>query len=74
MEVGQYVCFYIGLAHTTGVNSAVVDSLTNFFAIIIASIFMGMEKLTARVNVESGVVDALKLEYGTDRVMVRKLN
>ena len=46
--IGQYVCFYIGLAHTTGVNSAVVDSLTNFFAIIIASIFMGMEKLTAR--------------------------
>ena len=33
-----------------------------------------MKKLTARVNVESGVVDALKLEYGTDRVMVRKLN
>ncbi len=46
--VGQYVFFYIGLAHTTGVNSAVVDSLTTFFAILIASLFMRMERLTAR--------------------------
>lgn len=46
--VGQYICFYIGLAHTTGVNSAVIDSLTTFFAILVASVFMGMEKLTAR--------------------------
>ena len=46
--IGQYVFFYVGLAHTTGVNSAVVDSLTAFFAIIIASCVMRMEKLTAR--------------------------
>ena len=46
--IGQYVFFYVGLAHTTGVNSAVVDSLTAFFAIIIASIFVKMEKLTSR--------------------------
>ena len=46
--VGQYVFFYLGLAHTTGVNSAVVDSLTTFFAIIIASLVMKMEKLTSR--------------------------
>ena len=46
--VGQYVFFYVGLAHTTGVNSAVVDSLTAFFAIICASLLMRMEKLTAR--------------------------
>ena len=46
--IGQYVFFYLGLAHTTGVNSAVVDSLTTFFAIIIASIFMHMEKLSSR--------------------------
>ena len=46
--VGQYVFFYIGLAHTTGVNSAVVDSLTTFFAIIISCVFMKMEKLTGR--------------------------
>ena len=46
--IGQYVFFYLGLAHTTGVNSAVVDSLTTFFAIIIASVVMHMEKLTGR--------------------------
>ena len=46
--IGQYVFFYVGLAHTTGVNSAVVDSLTAFFAIIIASLFVKMEKLTSR--------------------------
>ncbi|MBQ8959651.1 MAG: DMT family transporter [Ruminococcus sp.] len=46
--VGQYIFFYLGLAHTTGVNSAVVDSLTSFFAIIIASLFMKMERLTGR--------------------------
>lgn len=46
--IGQYVFFYIGLAHTTGVNSAVVDSLTTFFAIIIASLVMKMERLDFR--------------------------
>lgn len=46
--VGQYILFYLGLAHTTGVNSAVVDSLTSFFAIIVASLFMKMEQLTPR--------------------------
>ncbi len=46
--IGQYILFYLGLAHTTGVNSAVVDSLTSFFAIIVASLFMKMERLTPR--------------------------
>ncbi len=46
--IGQYVFFYLGLAHTGGVNSAVVDSLTTFFAIIIAAVVMHMEKLTAK--------------------------
>lgn len=46
--IGQYILFYLGLAHTTGVNSAVVDSLTSFFAIIVASLFMKMEQLTPR--------------------------
>ncbi|MBQ8107959.1 MAG: DMT family transporter [Ruminococcus sp.] len=46
--IGQYLFFYIGLAHTTGVNSAVVDSLTTFFAIIIASLVMKMERLGSR--------------------------
>ena len=46
--IGQYVLFYLGLAHTTGVNAAVVDSLTTFFAILIASLIFRMERLTFR--------------------------
>ena len=46
--VGQYLFFYIGLAHTSGVNSAVVDSLTAFFAMLVAGLFMHLEKLTPR--------------------------
>jgi drug/metabolite transporter (DMT)-like permease len=46
--IGQYLFFYLGLAHTTGINSAVVDSLTSFFAIIIASLIFRMENLTWR--------------------------
>ena len=46
--IGQYVLFYLGLAHTTGVNAAVVDSLTTFFAILIASLIFRMERLTLR--------------------------
>ena len=46
--IGQYVFFYVGLAHTTGVNSAIVDSLTAFFAILIACFFFRTEHLTVR--------------------------
>ena len=66
--IGQYIFFYIGLAHTTGVNSAVVDSLTTFFAIIVASLVMKMEKLQLRKLLGcllgfSGVV-LVNLEHG----------
>ena len=44
--IGQYFFFYLGLAHTTGINSSVVNSLTSFFAIIIASLIFKMEDLT----------------------------
>ena len=46
--IGQYVFFYLGLAHTAGVNSAVIDSLTTFFAIILAAFLFHTEKMTAR--------------------------
>jgi len=46
--IGQYVFFYIGLAHTSGVNSAVVDSLTVFFAILVACFIFRTERLTVR--------------------------
>lgn len=46
--IGQYLFFYVGLAHTTGVNSAVVDSLTSFFAILLAAWAFHFEKLDAK--------------------------
>ena len=46
--IGQYVFFYVGLARTTGINSAIVDSLTAFFAILIACFFFRTEHLTVR--------------------------
>lgn len=42
----QYLFFYIGLAHTTGVKASIIGASNVFASIIIASIFMGKEKLT----------------------------
>ena len=46
--IGQYVFFYVGLAHTSGVNASVINSLTSFFAILIASSVFRMERMDAR--------------------------
>lgn len=42
----QYVCFYIGLAHTTGAKGSVINASNAFFSIIIAHFLMKDEKLT----------------------------
>lgn len=44
----QYICFYIGLAHTTGAKGAVINASNTFFSIIAAHFLMKSEKLTAR--------------------------
>lgn len=46
--VAQYVLFYIGLAHTTGVRSSIVEGTNVFVAIVIASLLFKQEKLTLR--------------------------
>ncbi|MCR4604653.1 MAG: DMT family transporter [Eubacterium sp.] len=46
--IGQYVFFYVGLAHTSGVNASVINSLTSFFAILVASTVFRMERMNAR--------------------------
>lgn len=43
----QYIAFYIGLAHTSGVKSSVLVSLNVFLSLIISSLVFKMEKLTA---------------------------
>lgn len=44
--IGQYIFYYIGLAHATGVNSAIVNSTANFFAILVACLVFRTEKMT----------------------------
>ena len=44
----QYVCFYIGLAHTTGAKGSVINASNAFFSIIMAHFFMKSEKMTWR--------------------------
>lgn len=44
----QYIPFYIGLAHTTGVKSAILVGTNVFLSILIACLFFRQEKLTAR--------------------------
>ena len=43
----HYTCFYIGLAHTTGVKSSILNGMNVFLAIFIAAILFRQEKLTA---------------------------
>ena len=45
--VGQYLFFYIGLAHTTGVKASIIEAVNVFVAILVASLVFHQEKLTA---------------------------
>ena len=42
----QYIFYYIGLAHTTGVKAAVIVAANVFMAILISSLIYKIEKLT----------------------------
>ncbi len=42
----QYVCYYIGLSHTTGTKGALLSGTQTFFAILFAHIFLSNDKLT----------------------------
>lgn len=42
----QYICFYIGLAGSTGTKSSIITASNVFFTIVISSILFKQEKLT----------------------------
>ena len=42
----HYFCFYVGLAHTTGVKSSILNGISVFVAILIAALVFKQEKLT----------------------------
>lgn len=44
----QYLLFYVGLAHTSGVKASIIEGLNVFVAIFVASIIYKQEKLTVR--------------------------
>ncbi len=46
--VGQYVFFYIGLAHTSGSNGAIVEATNTFFTILWSCLIFKTEKISFR--------------------------
>lgn len=46
--VAQYVFFYVGLAHTTGVKASIIGGVNVFVAILAASLLFRQEELTAQ--------------------------
>ena len=42
----QYVFFYIGLAHSTGVKSSIINATNVFFAFMVAALIFHQEKMT----------------------------
>lgn len=42
----QYLFFYIGLAHTSGVKASIIEGMNVFVAILVASLLFHQEKLT----------------------------
>ena len=44
----QYLFFYIGLAHTSGVKASIIEGVNVFVAILVSSLLFRMEKFTLR--------------------------
>lgn len=44
----QYVFFYMGLAHTSGVKSSIIEGVNVFVAILVAALLFRQEKINAR--------------------------
>lgn len=44
----QYIFFYIGLAHTSGVKSAIIGGVNVFVALLVAALIFHQEKITSR--------------------------
>jgi len=51
--IGQYILFYIGMAHTSGVRGAIIEGSNVFVAIGVACLIFRQEKLTVRKIVGS---------------------
>ncbi|MDO5146523.1 MAG: DMT family transporter [Eubacteriales bacterium] len=65
--VVQYLFFYIGLAHTTGVKSSIIEAANVFVAILIASLIFHQEELTGRkmVGCAAGFAGVVLINLGS---------
>ncbi len=43
---GQYFFYYIGLAHTTGVNGAIISGIASYFSVLFACFIFRYERMT----------------------------
>ncbi len=64
--IGQYILFYIGMAHTSGVRGAIIEGSNVFVAIFVASCIFRQEKLTTRKVVGSiiGFIGVIVINLG----------
>ncbi len=64
----QYVCYYIGLSHTTGTKGAMLSGTQTFFAILFAHIFLSNDKLTVPKSIGClmGFSGVVLLQLGGD--------
>ncbi|MDD3219179.1 MAG: DMT family transporter [Lachnospiraceae bacterium] len=46
--VAQYLFFYVGLAHTSGVKASIIEGVNVFIAILVASLIFKQERLNAQ--------------------------
>ena len=46
--VAQYLFFYVGLAHTSGVKASIIEGVNVFIAILVASLIFRQEPLTSK--------------------------
>ena len=53
--IAQYFCYYIGLAHTSGVKASVLVGANVFLAIFISGALFHLEQITARKIVGSAI-------------------
>lgn len=47
----QYIFFYVGLAHTSGVKASIIEGMNVFVAIIVAALIFHQEKINSRKTI-----------------------
>ena len=46
--IGQYLLFYVGLAHAAGVTSSIIEASNVFLCVLLAALLFRSERLTTR--------------------------